>query len=124
MAIGDNAFNNPTTHLDTLLKLHGLTVTAEIIDNSIIDIYGTPQNSPTTKQVTLIFTGTEIKEDETIGGGKTKELLYMFGAPGTVAENNIVCYNNHKYDVRVVGPSYIGGINQLESYIAVREVDI
>ena len=128
MAIGDNPFGDVSFDLNILLELHGITVTVTRLNQSAPetqrDIYGLSDQPPTVFSAKMLFIGLELDEQETIGGGKTKEILHMIGQPGTALENDIIAYNGHNYDVRFLGTAIMGGLDSLETYTAMREVDL
>jgi hypothetical protein len=127
MAIGDNPFGDVSFDLNILLQLHGITVTITRLNKSSTaanrDIYGNSDQSPLVFTAKMLFIGLELDEQETIGGGKTKEVLHMIGQPGTAIENDIIAYNGHSYDIRFLGTAIMGGSDSLETYTAMREVD-
>lgn len=105
--------------------LHGLDIVVDRYNQTASsDRYADPLTTPTTSTVKMLFTGLELDEEAIIAGGKVKESLHMIGQPGTVKENDIIHYNSHVYDVRQVCQAIMGGANELEAYIAIREVDI
>jgi hypothetical protein len=128
MAIGDNPFGDVSFDLNVLLQLHGITISITRLNQSAPaaqrDIYGASDQEPTVFSAKLLFIGLELDEQETIAGGKTKEVLHMVGQPGTALENDIIAYNGHSYDVRFLGTAVMGGLDSLETYTAMREVDI
>lgn len=128
MSIGDNIFGAVSFDLSILLKMHGVPIPVTRYDQSATasqrDIYGNPNEAPNNFTTQLLFGGIELDEQETIGGGKAKEVLIMIGQPGTIKENDILSYNDHNYDVRHVGKAVMGGLDALEAYTATREVDM
>jgi hypothetical protein len=124
--IGNNLFAAISADLTILLLNDGLAfvVTRHSMTPPSRDIYGTPQDTPTTFNASLLLVDQEMKEKPTELGGKRYEVLTFLGQPGTLLESDIVAYNGHTYDVFAVASSVLNATVQCDSYQAQREVDV
>ena len=123
--IGGNPFAGIGIDISILLALHGIAVQVTRHNTEgPSDIYGEPLDKPTPWAATLLLVKQELKEADTLAGGKRNEVLTFVGEPGTLLENDIVSCNGHEYDVRNVGRTTANSVVAAETYLAVREVDI
>jgi len=125
--IGNNLFATMDIDLGILLGLHGVTINVSRYDQTADtdrDIYAEPTGSPSQFNAIVLIGRQELKEDETMAGGKIKEFLSLIGQPGTLQENDIATYNGHNYAVQKVGKPTVQSAIAAEIYWAVREVDV
>jgi hypothetical protein len=123
--IGSDLISSLSVNIDLLLTLHGVTMNGTRHNTSAAsNIYGEPQDTPTQFTAVVLIVKQELEEEETMAGGKRKEVLTLMGQPGTLLENDIVAYSGHNYAVRHVGRSTVQSAVAAEVYIAVREVDV
>ena len=124
--IGGNPFAMFGVDLDVLLALHGVDVTVTRHNTTgTSDIYAEPQDDPDRFTARLLMAKPDdLKEIETLAGGKRNEIVIFLGQPGTLLENDIVAYGGHDYDVRQVDRTVANSAIVSESYVAVREVDM
>ena len=124
-SLGQNPFGGMGVDLSILLDQHGVTVQSTRHNTEgMSDIYGEPLDKPASFAATLLLVKQELKEVETLAGGKRHEVLTFLSQPGTLLENDIVAYGGHNYDVRHVGRTTANSSIVAEAYAAVREVDI
>lgn len=88
------------------------------------DKFGKPLQLPTPQSVYIVVSKAAEDIKPTEAGGKPIEVLEFYALTGTVNENDEISWNGHSFRISCVWPFGLGGMNQLVSGKAEREVDL
>lgn len=125
MAIGDNRYNITSRLVegfdDNAVQV---LVTLSKADEAVTrDKFGKPTQAPTTVTIGIVVSKAELDISAVVSGGKPKEVLEFFALPGTLSENDELTWNGHVFRTSSTWPFGLGGLQQLISCKAEREVD-
>ena len=126
MALGDNRYQDSATLLTAGFTAQSVQVTitpSEASLNVPRDKYMRPISPTTTTQISIVISKAENKIKQTEAGGKPVEALEFYALPDTINENDELTWNGHTYRTTAVWPFGLGGLTQLVSCEAEREVD-
>lgn len=126
MALGDNRFDvSGRLLLGYSPNAVSVTVSRSVADQDVPrDKFGKPTQVPVTATIQIVVSKAREDIKPTPAGGKPVEVLEFYAQPGDINENDEITWNGHTFRTSSVWPFGVGGLTQLLSCQATRELDV
>lgn len=125
MALGDNRFG-VSAGLDQAFSSHAVSVSVSRSQAGVNiprDKFGDPIQAPVVDTISILVNKAEETIKPTEAGGKPVEVLEFYALPSMLNEGDEITWNGHEFRTSAVWPFGLGGMTQLVSCKAEREVD-
>ncbi|MCF8566908.1 hypothetical protein LLE49_19500 [Alicyclobacillus tolerans] len=126
MALGDNRFDVSNRLLSGFDDhVVSVMVTRSVADQDVTrDKFGKPTATVVTATIQIVVSQAREDIKPTAAGGKPVEVLEFYTQPGDISENDEITWNGHTFRTSSVWPFGLGGLTQMLSCQATRELDV